>query len=310
LSMGNRPMYWRAGLPGFNQLAPFGDLPLVSSLDNSALPNALNALYDAAMYADLSEEFFEHSGFFNFGYWNHTTHSQKEASENLVDVLVGLMPDKKGTILDVACGTGASTKRLLRYYDPSDIVGINISEKQLTTCRQRAPGVRFIRMDAADMRFPSESFDNILCVEAVFHFNTRAKFLEEAYRVLKPGGCLALSDFLLRSKYAASLVSRRIPVANFIPSVEEYRSLYERLGFVDVHIVDERARCWEAHRDHQRKFIWDKFVMGRIPFIVLKHIDTRLYLRDWLFKNYLIISAIKPRHGRERNGQRSQGGER
>jgi MPBQ/MSBQ methyltransferase len=265
-----------------------------------ALPTLINELYDNRMYAELTEEFYNYSGFYNFGYWDDTTRNQKEASENLVDVLLGLMPNKTGRILDVACGTGASTERLLRYYKPSDVVGINISEKQLASCRKRAPAVRFLRMDAADLRFPSDSIENILCVEAAFHFDTRAKFLREAYRVLKPGGCLALSDFLMRSKYAASFV-RRIPLANFVPNVEQYRSLYERTGFVNVCIVEARARCWEAHRDHQRKFIWNKFLLEAIPLGVLRQVTLGLRRRDWLFKNYMLISAIKPGEPRDRN---------
>jgi 16S rRNA G1207 methylase RsmC len=49
------------------------------------------------------------------------TYNQRQASENLVDVLLSFMPDSTGKILDVACGTGASTQRLLRHYKASDV---------------------------------------------------------------------------------------------------------------------------------------------------------------------------------------------
>ena len=148
-------------------------------------------------------------------------------------------------------------------------------------------------MDAADLRFPEDSFDNILCVQAAFLFDTREQFLCEAYRVLTPGGCLALSDLLLPSRYAASLI-RRIPLANFIPNIEQYRMLYERCGFANVRIVEARTRCWEAHRDYQRNFIWGKFVNGEIPRARLRQFVRRLQGRDWLFSNYLLVSATKP----------------
>ena len=87
----------------------------------------------------LVAEYYGHSDYMNYGYWTGKTENQAEASENLVGKLLAMIPDKKGRILDVACGRGASTRHLLRYYKSSDIVAINISEKQLTRASVLAP---------------------------------------------------------------------------------------------------------------------------------------------------------------------------
>jgi ubiquinone/menaquinone biosynthesis C-methylase UbiE len=85
-----------------------------------------------------------------------------------------LFPHRNGSVLDVACGKVASTRLLLCNYDPCNVTGINISEKQLATGREMAPGCRSLKMDATHLTFPDNSIDNVLCVEAAFHFNTRA----------------------------------------------------------------------------------------------------------------------------------------
>ena len=262
--------------------------------DNTAtLKDDINLRYDRMMFEGIVEEYYDHSGFHNFGYWTSGTTNQREASENLVDALLEMMPRKSGRILDVACGLGATTERLLRHYPPGNISGINISEKQLAASRRRVPGVRFHSMDATELEFPDNSFENILCVEAVFHFDTREDFLGEALRVLKPGGCLALSDIFLRTREAASMV-KRIPLANHVPDVASYTEMYTRCGFMPVKVVEARAECWEGFRDNCVRFLWPKASAGVIPWSTLNRVIKGLRIQDWMFSNYLLVWAFKP----------------
>ena len=168
------------------------------------LVTAINDHYDKVMFSPVARKRYGGSDFHNNGYWDHATETPREACENLMEKLLAFVPKKKGTILDVACGKGATTRYLLKYYNPRDVTGINISEKQLDRCRVNAPGCNFFLMNATELAFPDESFDNIVCVEAAFHFNTREKFLHAASHMLKPGGRLVLSDILRRYRKGAS----------------------------------------------------------------------------------------------------------
>jgi SAM-dependent methyltransferase len=150
-------------------------------------------------------------------------------------------------------------------------------------------------MNATSPRFPDRSFDNILCVEAVFHFDTREQFLREAYRVLKPGGSLALSDILLRSKSITMLLSGRFPPGNYVPSLQDYEGLYVRCGFEDVRVIEARGPCWEGFRDSLLGFSWGKVLAGQASWEAFQRVATGLRQGDWAIRYYLLVSARKPR---------------
>jgi SAM-dependent methyltransferase len=81
------------------------------------------------------------------------------------------------------------------------LTGLNIDPRQLAAADAqitpaRGNTLRWVEADACQLPFEDNSFDRILAVECIFHFPSRQKFLSEAARVLKPGGCLAVSDFV------------------------------------------------------------------------------------------------------------------
>ena len=182
--------------------------------------------------------------FLTMGIGTTTLRTKRAACENLIEKLLSFISVKEGKILDVACGKGETVRYLLNYYKPQNITGINLSEKQLETCRHKVPGVTFLRMDAATLNFPDDSYNNMLCVEAVFHFHTREKFLQEAYRVLKRQGSLVLTDILL-TDWGKSHRLWWVDEANAaLSDLKAYAELYQRIGFQEVEIIDATRECW------------------------------------------------------------------
>ena len=151
----------------------------------------------------------------------------REAADNLVDRLIEKVSEKAGQVLDVACGAGGTTRRLAQRFGASNVTAINISSYQLERTSKAAPGVNTLLMSATNLSFAPASFDAIVCVEAAFHFDTREQFFRQAYRVLKPGGHLVLSDVLLAADVPASYP---VPVANLI-SASTYKSQLFAHGF-------------------------------------------------------------------------------
>lgn len=255
-------------------------------------------MYDRALASANYRRYFEDSGFYNFGYWDSGAKSQREASEALVDELVARISNRAGRILDVACGPGASTRRLLRYYAPDQISGINISENQLAAARERAPGCSFLLMDAAQLGFADDQFDAVICVEAAFHFNTRERFLREVLRVLKPGGSLVLTDMLFRGFLKPIGDFGQVPPANFFQNIADYGTRLEAAGFESVEVEDATERCLAGFRRHLAGWPAGERRRGRITFgqsLLMSALSAGIarYFRTTC-KAYLIASARKP----------------
>jgi ubiquinone/menaquinone biosynthesis C-methylase UbiE len=104
-------------------------------------------------------------------------------------------------VLDAGCGFGGTIASLNERHVGVRLDGLNIDERQLERARREVvarPGnlVEFTAGDACALPYADESFDRVLAVECIFHFPSRERFLAEACRVLRPGGTLALTDFV------------------------------------------------------------------------------------------------------------------
>ena len=96
-------------------------------------------------------------------------------------------------LLDVACGPGhgaaAGARRGAR------VVGLDFSEAMITIARGQFPWLRFERGDALDLPFDDNSFDAVTINLGMLHFAEPQRALREAWRVLKPGGAVAFTDW-------------------------------------------------------------------------------------------------------------------
>lgn len=109
-------------------------------------------------------------------------------------------------LLDVASGTGDLAISALKL-KPKQIVGIDISEEMLNVGKKKIQKKGFSEIiqlqkgDSENIEFDSESFHGITVAFGVRNFENLQKGLSEMYRVLKPGGKLAVLEFSKPSKF-------------------------------------------------------------------------------------------------------------
>ncbi|MFD6291722.1 class I SAM-dependent methyltransferase [Streptomyces sp. NPDC060205] len=103
------------------------------------------------------------------------------------DAVLGLLPDGTRTLLDVACGTGTVTRRLLAA--GLDVTGADAAYGMLSRAAARVPG-RVVLADARRLPFPDAAFDAVTAIWLLHLLDDAEQVVAEAARVLRPGGVL------------------------------------------------------------------------------------------------------------------------
>lgn len=105
------------------------------------------------------------------------------------------------SVLDLCCGGGASALPAAMAVGPQgDVLGIDLAEPLLELARRRALGfglgnATFRSGDATRTGLEDASVDACICVFGVFFAADMAGFVREMWRVLRPGGTLAITTW-------------------------------------------------------------------------------------------------------------------
>ena len=153
-------------------------------------------------------------------------------------------------IIDVGCGIGGSTLHLAQKFS-SKATGITLSPVQASRAKERATEagldsrVQFEVANALEMPFEDNSFDLVWSLESGEHMPDKTKFLQECYRVLKPGGKMIFATWCHREtdSLAGELTANetahlkeiyRVYCLPYVISLSEYRAIAQKCGFQNI----------------------------------------------------------------------------
>ncbi|MEU3790839.1 class I SAM-dependent methyltransferase [Streptomyces fructofermentans] len=99
--------------------------------------------------------------------------------------VLGLLPRTGGALLDIGCGTGIVTRRLAAA--GLRVTGADAAGGMLRQAAERTPG-RVVLADTRQLPFPDALFDAVSAVWLLHLLDDADRVVQEAARVLRPGG--------------------------------------------------------------------------------------------------------------------------
>ena len=93
-------------------------------------------------------------------------------------------------MLELGCGTGQWTEYFIKK--GFKLTGIDISDEMLKFAHSKSLNADFLKADSSQIPFDDNSFSAVSSITMLEFVEDQNKVLQEAYRVLKPGGWLIL----------------------------------------------------------------------------------------------------------------------
>ncbi len=162
------------------------------------------------------------------------------------------------TVLDLGSGGGIDVLLSAKRVGPTGkAYGLDMTDEMLALarenqCKAGVENVEFLKGEIEHMPLPDNSVDVIISNCVINLSADKDRVLQEAFRVLKPGGRFAVSDVVVRGEVPAE-VRRNIELwAGCIAGAleeSEYAGKLARAGFVDIGVEPTRIYNIEDARD-------------------------------------------------------------
>ncbi|HTV69452.1 MAG TPA: methyltransferase domain-containing protein [Rhizobiaceae bacterium] len=182
--------------------------------------------------------------------------------EEVDRVVAGLsLKDKK--VLDIGCGSGGIALHLVEEHGAGHVTGFDVEKPVIEAAKNRAARfglahrATFVQVPPGPLPFPDASFDVVFSKDALLHVPDKDALFADIFRVLKPSGVFAASNWMIGHDNEPSPEMKAYVEAEGLSfsmkSPARYRIAMERAGFTEIEIADRNPWYREVARGELAK---------------------------------------------------------
>lgn len=154
--------------------------------------------------------------------------------------------EKGETVIDLGSGAGFDAFIVSKNVgDSGKIIGVDLSDDMLTLARKNAKNgnysnVSFVKGDIEQLPIEDSTADHIISNCVINLSTNKRQVFNEAYRVLKKGGKLAISDIVLEKELPTAIkesLMGYIACVSGAEKLDDYLQYIEAAGFKDINII-------------------------------------------------------------------------
>jgi phosphoethanolamine N-methyltransferase len=155
------------------------------------------------------------------------------------------------SVLDIGSGAGGIDIHLVEKHQAAHVTGIDVEDTVIATARRKVEAkglshrIGFAKVAPGPMPFPPDAFDIVFSKDSIVHIPDKHALACDIFRVLKPGGWFAASDWLIgrdgepSPEMKAYIAAEGLDFGMASPS--RYQSALEAAGFTDIRITSRNA---------------------------------------------------------------------
>ena len=157
-------------------------------------------------------------------------------------------------VLDIGCGSGAISIELIQSHDAGHVTAIDVEDPVCNAARTFAEAaglaerMTITKVTPGPFPYHAAMFDVVFSKDSIIHIPDKEALAAEVFRVLKPGGMFAASDWLMAHDGPPSQDMQTYIEAEALDfamaSPARYDAAMRDAGFVDIELVNRNQ--WYA----------------------------------------------------------------